>query len=315
MIPIAHGLVARSDLPIPEWLFGWAAAMVLVVSFAALAVLWPEPRSSASTGAAPGALGRVLGSRPLAVLCGAIGVLLLGVVVYSGLRGTQSATANFAPTFVYVAFWLGLVAASVLLGDVFRAFNPWRAAGRAVAFVARLVSRTDLPAPLPYPERLGRWPAAAGILAFAALELVASNGDNPENVAIATLIYSAATFVAMALYGGRVDRARGGLLGVLQSLLAAFGGGGPRRCGRTAAAAVGCGGARPDAGHGGAAGGDDRLSDLRRRRGGARVDQRRAGHRVLLRGPRPPPQGASRRRSRSASCLRSPSSTPSTGSV
>ena len=202
MIPIAHGLVARSDLPIPEWLFGWAAAMVLVVSFAALAVLWPEPRLEREHWRPlPGALGRVLGSRPLAVLCGAIGVLLLGVVVYSGLRGTQSATANFAPTFVYVAFWLGLVAASVLLGDVFRAFNPWRAAGRAVAFVARLVSRTDLPAPLPYPERLGRWPAAAGILAFAALELVASNGDNPENVAIATLIYSAATFVAMALYG------------------------------------------------------------------------------------------------------------------
>ena len=40
----AHGLVQRSNLPIPEWLFGWAAAMVLVVSFVALAVLWPEPR-------------------------------------------------------------------------------------------------------------------------------------------------------------------------------------------------------------------------------------------------------------------------------
>ena len=44
MTLIAHGLVSRSDLPIPEWLFGWAAAMVLVVSFVALAVLWPEPR-------------------------------------------------------------------------------------------------------------------------------------------------------------------------------------------------------------------------------------------------------------------------------
>ena len=41
---IAHGIVGRTDLPIPEWLFGWAAAIVLVVSFVALAVLWPEPR-------------------------------------------------------------------------------------------------------------------------------------------------------------------------------------------------------------------------------------------------------------------------------
>ena len=40
----AGGLIGRSDLPIPEWLFGWAAAMVLVISFVALAILWPEPK-------------------------------------------------------------------------------------------------------------------------------------------------------------------------------------------------------------------------------------------------------------------------------
>jgi putative thioredoxin len=36
----------------------------------------------------------------------------------------------------------------------------------------------------------------------AALELVASNGDRPENVAIATLVYSGLTFVAMAQLHG-----------------------------------------------------------------------------------------------------------------
>jgi hypothetical protein len=199
---LAHGLVQRADLPIPEWLFGWAAAMVLVVSFVALAVLWPNPRlQEEGWRPFPRGIGRLLASRPLELLCGLIGVLLLGVVVYTGLEGTQSSAGNFAPTFVYVIFWLGLVPLSVLFGDVFRAFNPWRAIGRAVAFVARLAARGDLPAPLAYPERLGRWPAAAGILAFATLELVAANGDKPENIAIATLIYSALTFVAMALYG------------------------------------------------------------------------------------------------------------------
>ncbi|HEX2126111.1 MAG TPA: hypothetical protein VHF45_06070 [Thermoleophilaceae bacterium] len=202
MIPLAHGLVARTDLPIPEWLFGWAAAMVLVVSFVALAVLWPDPRlQEEGWRALPRGIGRLLPSRPVEIACGAIGVFLLVVVVYSGLRGTQSSTANFAPTFVYVIFWLGLVPASVLLGDVFRAFNPWRAIGRFVAWVARGATRGELPAPLSYPAWLGRWPAAAGIFAFAAMELVASNGDRPENLAIATLIYSAVTFIAMALYG------------------------------------------------------------------------------------------------------------------
>ena len=75
MIPFAHGLVARSDLPIPAWLFGWAAAMVLVVSFVALAVLWPEPKLQRERWRPlPGALGRLLGSRPVEIGSGAIGV-------------------------------------------------------------------------------------------------------------------------------------------------------------------------------------------------------------------------------------------------
>ena len=207
---IAHGLVARSDLPIPEWLFGWAAAMVLVVSFVALAIMWPEPRLERERWRPlPGELGRLLGSRAIEVLCGAIGVFLLGVVVYAGLRGAQSPTANFAPTFVYVIFWLALLPASILLGDVFKAFNPWRAIGRTVGWIAGKAARDGLPAPLTYPERLGHWPAAAGIFAFAVMELVASNGDRPENLAIATLVYTALTFVAMALYGVETWVSRG----------------------------------------------------------------------------------------------------------
>jgi hypothetical protein len=199
---IAHGFVGRSDLPIPEWLFGWAAAMVLVVSFVALAVLWPDPKLQREHWRPlPGALGRIPASRPVEILCGAVGVFLLGAVVYTGLRGVQAERANFANTFVFVIFWVGLIPASVLLGDVFRAFNPWRAIGRAVSWAASKLSSSDLPAPFAYPERLGHWPAAAGIFAFAVLELVSGDGRRPENLAIATLAYSALTFVAMALYG------------------------------------------------------------------------------------------------------------------
>jgi hypothetical protein len=206
----AHGLVARSDLPIPEWLFGWAAAMVLVVSFVALAVLWPEPKLERDHWRPlPGWLGRGLAGRPVQTVCGAIGAALLGVVIYAGLRGTQSSTANLAPTFVYVIFWLALVPVSVLFGDVFRAFNPWRAIGRGVGWIATKATRGGLPAPLSYPERLGHWPAAAGIFAFAVMELVASDGDKPETIAIATLVYSALTFVAMALYGVETWTSRG----------------------------------------------------------------------------------------------------------
>src|SRR5262245_24563023 len=176
--------------------------MVLIVSFVALAALWPEPRlQMEGWRPLPRGIGRVIASRPVDIACGVIGTFLLGFVVYAGLEGTQAVAANFTPTFIYVVFWLGLVPASVLFGDIFRAFNPWRAIGRGVAWIARIAARGELPAPLAYPERLGRWPAAAGLLVFAAMELVIADGNKPENLAIATLVYSAITFIAMAPYG------------------------------------------------------------------------------------------------------------------
>jgi hypothetical protein len=199
---IAHGISVRTDLPVPEWLFWWAAAIVLVVSFVGLATLWPEPRlQSPSWRPLPGRIGRALASRPVEIVCGAIGVFLFGLTIYAGLRGTESTTANWSPIFIYVIFWLALVPLSLLFGDVFRAFNPWRAIGRAVAWVVRTISRAELPEPLAYPSWLGRWPAALGIFGFATMELVVSDGDKPQTLAIAVLVYSAITFVGMALYG------------------------------------------------------------------------------------------------------------------
>ncbi len=40
----AHGLIGKLDLPVPKWLFAWAAALVLIISFVGLATLWPTPR-------------------------------------------------------------------------------------------------------------------------------------------------------------------------------------------------------------------------------------------------------------------------------
>ena len=192
----AHGLVGRTDLPIPKWLFGWAAALVLVASFVALAALWPKPRLQEPDE-------RRVGRLPAAVdvVCGVIGIGLFVLVVYSGLEGTQTATANFAPTFIYVHFWVGLVVASVLFGDVFRAFSPWRALARATSWAASRVSAGNLPAPLAYPKWLGRWPAVLSILGFTWIELNYVNRDDPSTLALLSLAYAGIQLLGMSLYG------------------------------------------------------------------------------------------------------------------
>jgi len=206
----AHGLVGRADLPIPEWLFGWAAAVVLIVSFAALALLWQEPRLEGrdSFRPLPEGLSFALVNTATEVFAGVVGVGLLALTVYAGLEGVQSAQANFAPTFIYVIFWVGLVPASILLGDVFRAFNPWRAIARGAGWAASRAGG-PLPAPFRYPERLGRWPAVLGLLGFAWIELAYTNGDDPSTLAIAALVYTALTLVAIACFGTEAWMERG----------------------------------------------------------------------------------------------------------
>lgn len=188
----AHAIQQRADLPIPEWLFGWAAAIVLVLSFVALAALWPEPKlQDGRCRPLPRAISGVLTSRPVEALCGAVGVFLLGLVGYAGLRGVQIVTANIATTFVYVVFWVGLVPLSVLFGDVFKAFNPWRALGRGVAFIGSSAAGADLPPPFAYPKWLGRWPAVVALLIFTALELqLLPDGNKPHTIALAVLAVS-----------------------------------------------------------------------------------------------------------------------------
>jgi hypothetical protein len=210
---LAHGLVGRTDLPVPSWLFGWAAAIVLVASFVALATLWPQPRLQ-QVRERP--LFRV--SPILVVACGAIGVGLFAAVVYSGLAGTREATANLAPNFIYVHFWVGLVVLSVLFGDVFRAFNPWRAAARAVSWVGARLFGGRLWKLRPYPDWLGRWPAVFGIAGFAWLELAYIRKDDPRVLAWLCIGFAAAQLAGMALYGIRAWTDRGDAFSVYFNL-------------------------------------------------------------------------------------------------
>jgi hypothetical protein len=167
---------------------------VLVISFLGMAALWRSPRLEVVRERAPAGV-----PRALEVLAGAIGVALFALVVVSGLAGTADSLDNLAPTAVYVAFWVGVPLASALLGDVFRPLNPWRAIARAGAWL--VARRRPLRAPFTYPERLGRWPAAAGVVVFGWVELAYPGGDVPSRLAGMALAYAAVQLAGMALFG------------------------------------------------------------------------------------------------------------------
>ncbi len=217
----AHGIVGRADLPVPVWLFSWAAAIVLVVSFVALSVLWTRPQLQKER--------RVrLFDLPalLPWLASLLGLFVFIAVVYSGFAGTQVWSANLSPTFIYVIFWIGVPLTSVLLGNIFATLSPWRSTARAVRWAARRVAPDAFARPpLRYPERLGQWPAAGVLIGFAWLELVYVARDSPSTLAALSLGYFLVMLVGMLAFGidGWGERADGfgayfGLLGRMAPL-------------------------------------------------------------------------------------------------
>jgi hypothetical protein len=194
---LAHGIVGKADLPIPVWLFSWAAAIVLVVSFVALSSLWRTPQLQQERLRRAFALPARL--EPLLNL---IGLALFALVLYGGFAGAQIANANFSVTFIYVVFWVGLPLLSVLFGDIFGVFSPWRSCARALYWIARRITPKAFTRPvLRYPSWLGVWPAVAGLIGFGWLELVYLYRDVPSTLAALSAGYFVAMVVGMMLFG------------------------------------------------------------------------------------------------------------------
>jgi hypothetical protein len=94
----------------------------------------------------------------------------------------------------------------VLFGDVFRAFSPWRA--------------VRLPGIRPYPERLGRYPAALALLAFTWIELVSGWGEIPGDLTTAAVVYTVYTLAMQAVFGTEEWTRRGEAFAVYFNMFA-----------------------------------------------------------------------------------------------
>ncbi|QYC44284.1 hypothetical protein Nocox_33570 [Nonomuraea coxensis DSM 45129] len=189
---LAHGIGSRHDLPIPAFYAFAGALAALLVSFLGLAVLWADSRFRGQEAgrALPRAVRRLADARATRVTLRALGLLVAAFTLVTALFGPDDPERNPAPTLVYVIFWVGLVPASLLLGPVWRLVNPLRAIHLALSRLAGL-GRDREP-----PHRLGHWPAAAGLLAFTWLELVA-----PEPAANASLLVFFGCYATVHLAG------------------------------------------------------------------------------------------------------------------
>src|SRR5689334_4341037 len=108
---LAHGIGGRSDLPIPFGLAVGASAVVLVVSFVLLAVLWKRPRLGADDAGwlLPGGVAAVLDSAASRWVARLVGLAFFLYVCWAAFFGKNDAL-NPTAGVVYVLFWVGTVA-------------------------------------------------------------------------------------------------------------------------------------------------------------------------------------------------------------
>lgn len=217
----AHGVGQSQDLPLPSWLYLFAVAAVVLVSFAQIALfvdvrhtLRPYPRYDLLRHRSMRAL---FASRPLLLALRSLSVSLFFLVILSGLLGRHP-EENFAPTFVWIVWWVGLSIFTAFVGNVWPLVNPWKILFEWTdVLVRRIGKRLE-----PYPARLDLWPALMLYAGFIWVELVFEGASYPFDIAVLILLYSTLTWTGMVVFGKEVWLRRGEAFSVFFGVLARF---------------------------------------------------------------------------------------------
>ena len=178
----------REPLTIPTWLFlstGGAAvgASFLLASFVTDRAFierihdWGRPLSGEFERAL-GLAGRLVG------LVGFAAVLVVGFV------GPTNARTNLAILLVWVGWWAGLAMTTYLVGNAWATLNPLK----TLAELLPTLDRT-------YPDRVGSWPAVAGLLVLVWVEVVSPLADQPRLLASVVAGYAAVTLAGALVFG------------------------------------------------------------------------------------------------------------------
>ncbi len=180
-----HGIGGgATDLPIPLMFAMVGASWALALSFAMLVVEWKEPRFTK-----PDVDPQPTEPRPRRPWLAVVGALLTAWFLVALYFGPSDAT-NSGLGWMYILAWVGLVPLALLFGHVWRDLSPWRTIQSWLGEGRRT-----------YPAKLGYWPAAAGLMAFAWLELASPDPADLTTVRVWVGIYIAAMLIGGWVFG------------------------------------------------------------------------------------------------------------------
>ncbi|AKM39632.1 membrane protein [Burkholderia contaminans] len=211
----AHAWNIPYYLPVPLWLYAYAAAGTLVVSFMILAF------ASGSGARAPGMRAPAVRRRrawqlPAVVLAAgqaaSLGFVVLLIV--SGLFGTRNPFVNVSMSGFWIWFYLGSIYVSAVFGDLYAFTNPFASMLRIAARVAPGIDRGRYR----YPRGLASYPALLAYVALIALELFGA--ARPRDASLFLAGYAAGALAGSFCFGRDVWLRHFDAFGILCGLCA-----------------------------------------------------------------------------------------------
>jgi hypothetical protein len=207
---ITHAFGERYDSPVPLWMFVLGGAFVVLLSFALV-----YPRSVRASGDPTAAAIEPFPVATPAPVRGVLAVVVLGLLITTGLVGSQDVPENLLPTAFWLVAWVAMPLLVGLVGDFTPSLNPFAALARAAdrPGLRRLV--INRPA-LAWPRRLGFWGFVALYLLVVVGELIANRTATlPRVTAVGLLAYALVCAVGGLVFGAGPWNARAELFSVL----------------------------------------------------------------------------------------------------
>jgi hypothetical protein len=207
---LGHGLdtTYESRLPLAVYLAGAAIAVALSFGFVLLRDVRAEPPKETRDGRRPPAL--------VGYGLQVLGLLAWLWIVAQGIAG-GGGDADVSSLFLWVYGWVGVALVSAFVGPVWHWLDPFATLFDVGAGILRRLG-VEAWEPSPYPARLARWPAAAGLVFFIWLELV-MDGAFGRTLVIVLVGYTVFTLAMMAQFGRDTWRAHGETFSVWFGLL------------------------------------------------------------------------------------------------
>lgn len=198
----AHSIDERYDLPLPLNFFVFGSALVVLISFIGVLLVFTKPSIQTRF---PIVLFRNINNNSLITISKlslqTLSIVLFFIVLGACFWGDTNPLQNLAPNFIWMTWWLGLSLFISLFGNIWPLLNPWL---NLYQLIQRLFSKQDSKI-VSFPTPIFPWNslffATLFLFIWSWLEVVYPVAFVPYRIGYLILIWSGISFLGIFLIG------------------------------------------------------------------------------------------------------------------